>query len=61
MYSSYDRSSFAWFISGDGLKGIRRCMPKNATAARPGENDIGFNPTGTAPKVLAPSFVPAIS
>src|SRR6516162_9596619 len=42
MYSSYHLSSFAWFISGDGPKGIRRCGRKNPPS-EPGDNDIGFN------------------
>jgi hypothetical protein len=43
MYSSYDLSSFAWFISADDLKGIRRCVPENPAVQEPGDNDIGFN------------------
>jgi hypothetical protein len=43
MYSLYDLSSFAWFISGDGPKGIRRCVPENPAVPEPGDNDIGFN------------------
>jgi hypothetical protein len=62
MYSSYDLSSFAWFVSGNGPKGIRRCVPENPAAPESGDNDIGFKyRTGVAPKVLARSFVPAIS
>jgi hypothetical protein len=41
MYSSYDLSSFAWFMSGDRPKGVRRCVP--APRHEPGDNDIGFD------------------
>ena len=57
MYSSYHLSSFAWFISGDGPKGIRRCGRENPPS-EPGDNEYRF---GMAPKVLARSLVPAIS
>src|SRR5215472_15458283 len=35
IYSSYDLSSFAWFLRGDGPKGIRRCVPENPAATNP--------------------------
>jgi len=42
MYSPYHLSSFAWFISGAGPTGIRRCGRENPPS-EPGDNDIGFN------------------
>jgi hypothetical protein len=53
MYSSYDLSSFAWFISGDGKKGIRRCVPENPDAPNPSTQRHRFQyRTGVAQKVF---------
>src|SRR5215813_11312000 len=61
IYSSYDPSSFAWFVRGDGPDGIRRRVLENPAAPNPATTTRFQYPTGVAPKVLARSFFPAIS
>src|SRR4051812_38205381 len=59
MYSSYDLSSFAWFIRRDGPKGSDVAYRKTGPVPNRRRRHRLQYPTGGAPKVLARSFVPA--